>query len=204
MVFGLNPISCNNFPNQSIKKTCRRLASIWNINPNHIRLGGSVMIDPFPDQLNDLDIIINTNKPVQIINWISNAVQNTVHQVNLSNGKIHHRQFFIDNFCICPFAIHDSDDQFENANFTIQDDNEIAVDAIVTDNSNSLFSPAVYNIKINSRLCTLISYFVGHTMLFKKNDKIRFKTKSYFFKNNSESKEVYVIPVQGSWVEFIP
>lgn len=197
------PISYNKIQNMEIRNILDQFSILWGIDKNTLNLGGSVMIEEDQTNYNDLDILVNGKESTfQVANWLAKAVKNPLYKIDLKTNISHHRRFLFEGWQICTYAISENDNWFESANYEDMGF-ENNIEAEITSISESLFSPSVYTIRINNENIQLISYFVGHTFLFREGMKVGFSAKKFSFEKNGIRKVAYVIPFQGSWVEIL-
>lgn len=197
------PVPYKDIDNSIVTKVCEKLSKLWGIRSDDLRIGGSVLVDRKQIDSNDLDVVIfGKNNTEKVTKWLSRATNTLEYREILSNGKSHHRRFLLDGIHICPFASCDNDSWFEEARHEKLDSKK-NVEALVVDSSGSLFSPSVYKLEVGNETRHLVSYFVGHTFLFRKGMKIKFFADLFRFEKDGLEKMAFVIPFQGSWVEIL-
>jgi predicted nucleotidyltransferase len=187
--------------NQYQKKIINHLCVKFSVPYTRLLIGGSTLFSgktSFPD----FDVIINGKKEgIKTSELLTKITKNKQNKILIGIKKYHPRRFRLKNVIICPFAIHNQDNFFEVTKVKEIEKSKKVI-AKVIDCSESLFSPAIYKIKNNeNKMYYLISYFVGHNHLFRKNDLIEFKAPLYEFYLKNIKKRAYVIPIQGSWID---
>ncbi len=187
--------------NENQRKTFDTLMKKVGLPRDSVLVGGSTSLLK-KTNLTDFDIIISGKKEgIKASKWIDKITKNKKNKISIEAKKYHPRRFRIGNAIICPFAIHREDNFFEVTKVKAIEKPKKVI-AKVIDCSESLFSPAVYKIKVGkNKNYFLISYFVGHNHLFRKDDIVEFKAPLYRFYGKDIKKRVYIIPLQGSWID---
>lgn len=180
-----------------------KLSNLLQISARYIDVGGSNMLDTEHIVKTDFDIIINSKKASkEMVKNIRKLTGDPSYWEKSSNGHIHHRRFVFNSVNICPFGSSKDDDLFESSSF-VQAINKQEIEAQVLDDSESLLSPARYLISVGNKKMNLLSYYVAHTALLKKGDRLKLEASKYRFNINSKSVFAFVIPTEGTWIEFI-
>jgi predicted nucleotidyltransferase len=178
----------------------KKLSKILNIEPKYLNIGGSNMLDLNHMSKQDFDIIINSKEQsAKMVTAIRRLTSDELYWINTNNKHIHHRRFMFDTRIICPFGWAADDFIFEISQYKLVKP-PTKIEAIVTDDSESLLSPSRYRIVIDNEELLLISYSVGHTALLKKGDKIKLVAPQYVFRISDKLIKSVVIPVEGTWI----
>ncbi len=183
------------------KLIIEELSKKLNIGPEYINIGGSNMLDLDHMSKQDFDIVLNSKEQsAKMVKAIRKLTSDESYRININDKHIHHRRFMFDSRIICPFGRSDDDSIFDNSPHELIK-STTKIEAIVTDDSESLLSPSRYKIIIDDEELYLISYCVGHTALLKKGDKIKLVAPLYVFKINDKLPKAVVIPVEGTWID---
>jgi len=194
-----SPITCNGF-DKSYRKIIKKLSNLLEISEKKILIAGSNMINPKSMSTNDFDILIDSKessrKMVQQIRRLS--TDSRFYEIIRSN-HIHHRRFILDGIKICPFGSSKDEDIFEVSEFKKLEDTKF-VQAKVVEDEDSFLSPSRYEIEVGGKILYLVSYCVGHTVLFKKDDVIEFELPMYEFTMRDCKVQANVCPIEGTWI----
>jgi len=194
------PFKPSKLTNKKQASFIKRLLKVLDLSIDAIRIGGSNMFSGQLSSKNDVDIIIQGRKNSKIaLRKIREIIYKGDQGIYLKNGSFHHRRFWFEGKQICPFASHTLEDKYDNLKIDTAEEAE-EIKAEVIDDSNSLFSPAIYMLKTGKGKFPLLSYHVGHLMLFHKRDNITFKAQRYLLNHNGNEEKVYVISTGGTWV----
>lgn len=169
----------------------------FSLSNKEILIGGSNLID----KGTDFDVLIKGKSAgIKASKILEEVTKNKGNRILIDKNKFHSRRFYVNKEIICPFSIYKNDNFFEIAK-PKQLRSSQKITAEVIDSSESLFSPAQYKIKVGKEIFLLVSYFVGHSHLFKKGEIIKFRAPLFQFSKGLIKKKAFVIPIQGSWVD---
>ncbi|TSC86812.1 MAG: hypothetical protein G01um101416_577 [Microgenomates group bacterium Gr01-1014_16] len=191
-----------NFESLGVKQKpyIEKLSNFLSIDPENIDVAGSNMLDQNILSNNDFDIVLNTKESSQrMVSMIRKLTSDPLYNEEIRPNNIHHRRFILNSVKICSFGSSEDENIFEDSKYTLISQSK-KKKARVIDDSESLLSPSKYKILVDNKESYFISYHVGHTALFKKDDFIEFEAPLFDFKIKNKNVSAYVCPIEGTWV----
>ena len=185
------------YKSKSDQKLLKALKEIFKLKNGEIELVGGRSFGP--STLNaDYDIVVKgLSSSIRVRNNIRKLLKSHSNQYITPSGNPHTRVFLYKNIRIDPsFKYKEGEDPLRNFSYKVAGFKKVKDK--VTDDTYSMFIPAIYKLEKNG---FLVTYFNKHKMLLKKGDEIEFVGKEIILNSPKFCGNGFLIDLRGQWIK---